>query len=226
MPPWSRVMSRLGALALDIAAPRACAACDADLACPADFCEHCSAELPNPPIPRLSSLHCGPIVASAGAYTGPLARAIRRLKYDNRPDLAEPLARLAAPALEALVSAGGLPPGGRLIPVPLHQQRLAARGFNQAALIAGHLARLSGRSALPLALRRRHDTRRQASLGRADRLENLRGAFHSRASSTPAPVILVDDVVTTGATLSACVEALEEAGNMVVGIVTIARTLC
>jgi ComF family protein len=101
-----------------------------------------------------------------------------------------------------------------VVPVPLHERRLARRGFNQAALLAAPVARDLRARFAPLALVRSLDTPPQAVLARSSRLRNVEGAFRVRDSRgvAGACVLLVDDVRTTGATLDACARALFEAG--------------
>jgi predicted amidophosphoribosyltransferase len=114
-----------------------------------------------------------------------------------------------------------------VVPVPLHPVRLAERGFNQSALLAGPIARRLGAPFLPLALARVRDTPRQASLGRDDRLGNVRGAFAVRQPKRlrGRPVLLVDDVRTTGSTLAECTRALLEAGAGPAATAVLARAV-
>jgi len=155
----------------------------------------------------------GVSVIALGVYEGPLARAIRRFKYEPCPALAQSLARPLAARLSALP----VEDGTVLVPVPLHRQRLVERGFNQAALIARELARATHLPLRAHALVRAKRTDRQATLKRALRFENVLGAFALRSAVTNR-VILVDDVVTTGATARACIAALR-AGNVAVSAI-------
>jgi ComF family protein len=156
----------------------------------------------------------------AWLYERPVRRAVHALKYRRRRRVAGALADALADALP------GAPPGDALVPVPLHAGRLAERGFNQSEELA---RRLSARWQLPLrseGLARARDTGHQAGLARRERLGNVAGAFVWRASGPPpARVILVDDVLTTGATLAACAAALRAAGAREVRAVALARSL-
>jgi ComF family protein len=112
-----------------------------------------------------------------------------------------------------------------LVPVPLHPRRLRERGFNQSELLAQALGRRSGLVVAPEALVRRKETPPQTGLTAAARRSNVSGAFTVRRRSRVAGrvVVLVDDVVTTGATARACAAALRAAGTTEVRLVTAAR---
>jgi ComF family protein len=158
---------------------------------------------------------------AAFVHEGAMRRALQRLKYGGAARLAESLADLSGPAFSDLLDLIG----GRavLVPVPVHPDRLRQRGYNQAALIAAHLA---DRTGLPMveSLVRTRPTTRQHGLGRAARLHNLRGAFGPRY---PPPMgrtaVLVDDILTTSATLEACAEVLRAGGAQRVLGFTVAR---
>ena len=164
-------------------------------------------------------------VAAAGvgcwapvAYEGPARALVRGLKFRGAAGIADHLAAaMLARAPPELVD------NRALVPVPLHPARLRQRGFNQADLLATALA---ARSGLPKArlLTRRGDRRAQVGRGRVDRLAAVR---HSMRAKAPAPerVLLVDDVITTGATLAACAHALREVGCADVVGLGYARTL-
>ena len=116
-----------------------------------------------------------------------------------------------------------------ICPAPLHLSRLWRRRYNQSALLANALARRAGRPPSPDLLVRARRTPSQAGLTRRQRIENLRGAIvvrkRRRAAVDGARVLVVDDVMTTGATVDACARALKRAGAAHVGVVTLARTL-
>lgn len=202
--------------AVSLLSPTLCAACDEVAGADELFCAVCDPGLPEGFVDWAPS---GPLVVTTGNYGGPLAEAIKRLKYGNRPDLARALgSRLARALLASPVTDHSV-----LVPVPLHRARLAERGYNQSALVAGAAARLLGARVLPLALARPRRTEEQASLGRRDRLTNVEGAFVARRPVHGLRVVVVDDVVTTGATANACADALRRAGAEVAGIAAIAR---
>jgi ComF family protein len=156
---------------------------------------------------------------AAGDYSGVLAAAIRRFKYERHPELATPLSALLLPAITSLTPLGQWV----LVPVPLHLERLVERGFNQSALLARALSRRTGARCLPRLVLRARATGHQARLNREQRRENVREAFSVRHPCERA-VILIDDVVTTGSTTARCVEALEHDGIRVRAILALAHT--
>jgi ComF family protein len=157
-------------------------------------------------------------VFSYGEYEGTLRKLIHLFKYDGVTPLAEPLGRLLATAL---------PRDWRydmVVPMPLHWRRGWQRGFNQSELLARVL---SSRLEAPVvrAVRRKRRTPSQAGLTNAQRRLNVAGAFaiSKRFSVKDRHVLLVDDVLTTGATASACAAVLKRAGAKRVTVLTLAR---
>jgi ComF family protein len=195
-----------------IAAPERCAACDESTSVGSLFCAVCEQLAPG--LAERVTLSDGTPVVALGTYGGPLREAIRHLKYGNRPDLARPFGERLARAADA----GMLPPDAVFVPVPLHRKRLAERGYNQSALVAAVVAGRLGRKSTARALVRTRVTAEQANLLRADRLRNVAGAFETIATFHGRSVVLVDDVVTTGATVHACIRALESARNRVIAV--------
>ncbi|NTV63475.1 MAG: ComF family protein [Oscillochloris sp.] len=153
-------------------------------------------------------------------YEGVIQRAIHGMKYRRLRRAALPLGDLLAEQLRThALSADAL------MAVPLHAGRLAERGFNQSAELARRVAQHSG---LPLVvgLERCRDTGHQARLGQRARRANVEGAFvWAVYAPPPARVLLVDDVLTTGATLAACADALRAAGTREVRALALARSL-
>lgn len=151
------------------------------------------------------------LAIGAFAYRGALRLALGRLKYAGAARVAPPLAAAAAPALAQLLRIAG--PTAVLVPVPIHASRERQRGYNQAALLAEELGRRCG-VPVATALERRTATERQHQLDRAARLRNLRDAIGPRPGVRVPPVaIVLDDILTTAATLEACAAVLGEAGT-------------
>jgi ComF family protein len=203
----------------------ACVGCGLPLASPAagdigePRCSACRKEQPHFDLAR-----------SCGIYTGALRAAVLELKFQRRERLARKLGGMLAaawlrePALQELVAP-------ILIPVPLHKSREKGRGFNQSLLLAQNLQKslrdLTGcvpdlNAAL---LVRTRPTLPQAGLSVSARRENVRGVFalSRQASARNREFVLIDDVMTTGATLSACAAALKKQGAAKVLALTVAR---
>lgn len=159
-------------------------------------------------------------VGVAFVFDGPLRHALHQLKYRRMRRVARPLGTLLAAHLHALPW-----PLDALAPIPLHHQRLAERGFNQAELLAREVAAASGLPLLVGPLTRVKATRQQALLDMHGRIENVAGAFvWNGETSPPARIALVDDVLTTGATVNACARALRMAGTREVYALALARS--
>jgi ComF family protein len=196
-------------------APPQCAACDAPVRSLATFCAVCAPQVQ----PNAAE---GPQAIAAFVYGGPVARALVRLKYEGRPDLARPLGDLLGRAVAPWRSRLG---AVVVVPVPLHAARLAERGFNQSALLAVRVARQLGAPTVLRALMRVQHTAPQTSLDRRARANNVERAFAVRAGARVrgASVLLIDDVRTTGATLDSCARALASGGAAQVVTAVVAR---
>ena len=200
---------------LDLLLPPACAGCTRRGSL---LCERCRSQLrpPSAPGDRFVTADAGVVIGAefvvaiaAHAYDGPMRRALAALKYQGTSRLADVLAWSAAPALKMLNEISG---PAALVPVPLHEERRRIRGYNQAELIARGLSEASDGEIVDILVRKRPTTR-QHRLDRASRLANLRGAFAIRERmSVPRTVILVDDIITTTATLEACAAVVRVAG--------------
>jgi ComF family protein len=159
---------------------------------------------------------------AAASYDGVLREAVHAFKFGGRRALAAPLGDLVVETL-----AGRLPEEALLLPVPLHRRRERERGFNQAALLARRIGRAWSWPVREDVLARVTATPSQTELDAAARRANVRDAFRLRRPGAVAGrrVVLVDDVLTTGATLSECARTLREAGAASVGAVTVARVI-
>lgn len=235
---------------LDLLFPALCPVCGARSDAPRvrPFCHGCWAALPRLETPGCA--RCGvPYPGLAGdlvcaacrrepppfdfaravaAYRDGMRAAIHALKYGRRAAVARPLGRLLAEAGGRLIAPDSRGPAAAVdavVAVPLHPARLRERGFNQAELLAGTCARAWGVPLVRRALVRTRPTRPQVELDGAARRANVAGAF---AVIRPAAlgarrVLLVDDVLTTGATAAAAAGVLRAAGCAAVGVLVLAR---
>lgn len=176
-------------------------------------------------------VRCGDCLADPPPYT--LARAAlayddvsrplaTRLKYGDQPQLALLLARWMRQSGHAALDGAEM-----IIPVPLHWRRMVARRYNQSLMLARELGRLSGVPVEARLLRRVRPTTPQVGLSRTQRCKNVAAAFAVPESFRPLlkekRVVLVDDVITSGATIEACTKALKKAGAAEVRVLTLAR---
>jgi ComF family protein len=153
---------------------------------------------------------------------GPARTLVHRLKYSDRAELARPIASWMTRAGADVLADADL-----VTPVPLHLMRLWRRRFNQAAALATEISRHTGKPCDLSALRRVKATRSQVGLSRAQRAENVQGAFRiaDGAQVRGLNVVLVDDVLTSGATANAATRALLRAGAKRVDLLVFARVV-
>ncbi|NNU16360.1 ComF family protein [Parvularcula sp. ZS-1/3] len=162
---------------------------------------------------RLDRLRSGVVYGEA------VAKLILELKYADRHDVAAPLAALLRQAVTELDP----PKDAILVPVPLHPQRLRQRRYNQALVLARALGKRSGHLVEAEFLFRRKATPQQKGLGFDARFRNLTGAFEASDRAKGRNIVIVDDVLTSGATLVGCARALRRNGARSVMAVTVAR---
>ncbi len=239
-------LERLGPVlrgALRVVYPPQCLTCETPVAeegtlCPACWpdvrlihglaCDKCGIPLPGESATAVLCDDCLTIARPWGRgravllYGGGARRLVLGLKYGDRHDVAAPagrwMARVARPLLR---------PDSVIAPVPLHWWRLFRRRYNQSALLAAALAHETGAELVPDLLIRNRHTGNQDGRSRADRFANLHGAIVARPSRSPRiagrHVLLVDDVMTSGATLAAASEACFKAGADAVDVIALAR---
>lgn len=239
--------SRAGDVILSWLYPPRCQLCGCFHSAP--LCERCLEGVPTAPVARcrrcglfLDPLIRGAVLCAecrrthrdplhlaraAGPHQGHLRDLVAKLKYQRRRRAAAALGLVAARWLSDDAEADAaldFTAAEALVPVPLHYRRRWWRGFNQAELLAGELARLTGRPTVGL-LRRVRATPPQVGLDRAQRRRNVAGAFEVVAGGVcrGAYYLLVDDVYTTGATLRECASVLRRAGAGQVAAVTLTR---
>lgn len=232
-------------LALNLFFPPRCAACGVPVEQAHTLCRTCfeSLHIVTPPACAICGFPfdyevgdgalCGACLEKAPPYDKGWAALrydeaakslVARLKYADKTHLAPFLGRfMAAQGREMLVGAD------YLIPVPLHWRRMFERHYNQSLLLAREVAKVSGIPLLADGMKRTRHTPPQASMNRKERLENVRGAFAVTEKGKEAIkgkiVVLIDDVMTTGATLHACCKSLRHAGARDVRVLTLARRL-
>ena len=155
-------------------------------------------------------------------YKGRARRLVLALKHGDRQDIADPAARWMAEAARPIMT-----PGMVVVPVPAHWIRMVQRRYNQAALLANALGKTTGHSVCADALVRHRRTRRQDGLSPSQRFDNIIGSKEMRQRAAPVlrgkSVLLVDDVMTSGATLAAGTQALLAGGADRVCVVVLAR---
>ena len=220
-PTAKSLLSRLTGPALDLIFPMSCAGCGREGKL---ICQNCVSSLP-----QLKKPYCG-LCASPGKlshcdwcrerlpafegirapylFQGAIKNAIYDFKYRGLKAAAPEFGRLLADYLKLHPLAGDV-----LIPVPLHPRRLRERGYNQSDLLAKELGKLTGIKVESALLTRTKDGLAQAhTASKNQRRDNVEGSFSSTGRISGKTVILVDDVATTGSTLSACATALKESG--------------
>ncbi len=194
----------------------------------AEFCEYCQRQLQRCQLKNPSQFWQGDLpVFIWGTYGGVLKKAIAALKYEFKPELARPLGQwLGQTWLQSPAAIRGKKL--TVIPIPLHASKLQQRGFNQAELIARSFCEFTNYQQQPLGLERIRATEAQFSLSPQQREQNVADAFilgKSLVQHPPtSPVLLVDDIYTTGATVRSAVNTLRKHKIAVYGLVAIASS--
>ncbi len=244
---WPRLRATMGAVsraALDAIYPPTCLACRAAVDAHGALCADCWRKMrfiERPYCDRLGTpfeqdLGAGllspqaiadpPVFAKARAVArfedGPARRLVHRLKYSDRAELAQPMGRwMARAGAELLAEADAV------TPVPLHPLRLWKRRFNQSAALAKVIALEAGKPYEPFLLARVKATRSQVGLSRSQRADNMQGAFRAPPESMlrGRKIVLIDDVLTSGATANAAARALLRGGAAQVDLIIFARVV-
>lgn len=232
-------------LTLDIALPPLCPACRSPVGESLGLCAQCWSKLspiappycarlgipfaydPGPGILSMQAIADPPAYTRARAavrYDEVARTLVQALKYGDRLDLAPIMGRWMTRAGHELLSETDI-----IVPVPLHWRRLWARRFNQSALLAKIISGLAGRPVGYHSLKRVKATPQQVGLSRAERALNVQGAFRvmpdGKADIFRRRILLIDDVLTSGATVDACTRALLRAGANSVDVLVFARVV-
>lgn len=235
---WRNALRSVVSTILDAAMPASCVTCGrtGDPICDwcldtippitGPTCDVCGGPLPSSPAASTAFLcdSCQdagsdmPRTRPAATFDGTIREAIHALKYRDRPDVARRLAALLEEPARS-VSAGTRPV---VVPIALHPRRLDVRGYDQSGLLATYLARECGWAVMD-ALARVRDTSTQVGLGRVARRANVAGAFAATTRLDGMHIVLVDDVLTTGATLIEASRACRSAGAASVVATCLAR---
>lgn len=225
---WTRI--------LDFISPRLCVVCGERLS-PTErsLCSVCMLHLPRTtyqfspddnPMAQLFWHLTSVKRAAALLYYEPhseLARLIYDLKYHDRPDIGEDMGRLMANEMQLAHYFDGI---DVLLPVPLSRKRLRQRGYNQSEQLAIGISDIIHLPIITKALRRKHFLKSQTRLSRHERQENVEDMFELRDSSLleGKHVLLIDDICTTGATLTACVDVLKNIPGIRLSVLTLGFT--
>jgi ComF family protein len=207
--PWQRVRPWL------LQSP--CLLCDRPLAMGHSglLCPRCQTQLQDCQRDRASQRTDNHLVW--GDYHNSLRRLMHQLKYENQPTIAQ----IFGPLLAQLWQTHRLP-ALAIVPIPLHATKQTRRGYNQAELIAQSLRQFSGMPHHPQLLQRSKATLAQHGLSRADRQTNLEAAFTLIPQRCNRPILLVDDIYTTGATIAVATDCLRQGGYQVWGSIVVA----
>lgn len=219
--PWQRSIERLRQQALDLFLKANCPMCDRTVE--QILCRYCLRRLQDCQLPEPARYWQGDLPLFAwGKYEGAVKQAISKLKYDGQTSIADLYGELLGQSWQQ--SALKLPNKLIVIPIPLHPEKLATRGFNQAEAIARRFCQVTG-DRLDLSLQRTRATVAQFGLSKTARQENVADAFALTSSSVLKPgstVLFIDDIYTTGATVRSAADVLRSKQIAVCGVAVVA----
>ena len=190
-----------------------------------EFCEYCHKQLQKCRLTESNRRQDNsPPVIAWGIYGGIIKRAITTMKYDNHPEIARPLGECLG---EIWLQNYGNKDAFMVVPIPMHPEKQKKRGFNQAALIAKSFCQTTGLQLKLSGLQRVKATEALFGLSPTERKETLTQAFEigkDFRKPPKTPVVLVDDIYTTGATVKSAIQTLSKSGIVVSGVAAVAVT--
>jgi ComF family protein len=204
------LFKQLTSVAIDLLFPPRCAGCGQ---IDTFWCSKCQDEIDEMSLEEtIEPKHPLQGVAATAWHEGKLREAVQALKYENTPTMAKPLGEKLATCLKQQDWIYDI-----IVPVPLHTKRLMERGYNQAQLLAEQAASNMGIGCEVNGLQRIRETKSQVTISGTERLQNIKDAFVANSQFVNGrSIVIIDDVYTTGSTMSACGEALLSAGATVV----------
>ncbi|MEA5505067.1 ComF family protein [Halotia wernerae UHCC 0503] len=222
MPTWTKNLSGL----LNLFLQSNCPLCQRSTAY--NLCQYCTRQLQTCHHKNPSALWQEPMpIFGWGAYGNSLKRAIAVMKYENQPQVARPLGQWLGEAW--LLNSPNHDQRLVVVPIPMHASKQKQRGYNQAALIAQSFCQTTGLRLKLNGLERVRETKAQFGLSVSERENNLAEAFavgqEFRRCRLDAPVLLVDDIYTTGATASSAMQTLRQCGIAVLGLAAVATAI-
>lgn len=203
-----------------------CKACESDLPINDHACPVCAIPIKN----TQANLTCGQCIKSPPSYDYgysvfryemPIVKMVSQMKFSKKLSYASILASLLAKSYAKNEAAYGIPEA--ILPVPLHNKRLVQRGYNQSLELSRKLSKQLRKPLLLDFIKRVTETQAQTELNKKQRRQNVKGSFEALKKSTYKHILVIDDVVTTGATINEVARVLKNSGVTTVGFLSIAR---
>ena len=196
---------------LDYIYKKKCYFCSSSKEC-VKMCSKCYDELTYSDI-RLNRAISGVNVYSAGIYEKYLQKMIRGIKYHRQKELAYYMAKFIWEYFKQIIEKYGLPTDYQIIPVPLHKARQRKRGYNHMELVANEFCELSGYTPNYELIKRIKNTKPQYKLSRTEKIKNMENAFKvNKDKDLHKPILIIDDICTSGATLTSMIDELHKEG--------------